>query len=77
MRAAPLPAYDALRAASWHPPGSSSAADVARVVLAVVDADEPPLRILVGELAADAVLPITEERLAGWLRWEDLGRTAG
>ncbi|WP_454856332.1 SDR family NAD(P)-dependent oxidoreductase [Promicromonospora soli] len=77
VRAARLPAYDALRAASWHPPGSSSPADVARVVLAVVDADEPPLRILVGDLAADAVIPITEERLAGWRRWEDLGRSAG
>lgn len=76
VRAEPLPAYDALRAAAWHPPGSSSPADVARVVLAVVDADEPPLRILVGDLAADAVLPLTEERLAGWRRWEDLGRSA-
>lgn len=76
VRAAQLPAYDALRAASWHPPGSSSPADVARVVLAVVDADEPPLRILVGDLAADAVIPITEERLAAWRRWEDLGRSA-
>jgi NAD(P)-dependent dehydrogenase (short-subunit alcohol dehydrogenase family) len=77
VRAEPLPAYDALRASAWHPPGSSSPADVARVVLAVVDADEPPLRILVGDLAADAVLPLTEERLAGWRRWEDLGRSAG
>ncbi|MEU4388436.1 SDR family NAD(P)-dependent oxidoreductase [Promicromonospora sp. NPDC023805] len=77
VRAEPLPAYDALRAAAWHPPGSSSPADVARVVLAVVDADEPPLRILVGDLAADAVLPLTEDRLAGWRRWEDLGRSAG
>ncbi|WP_369372891.1 SDR family NAD(P)-dependent oxidoreductase [Promicromonospora sp. Populi] len=75
--AAQLPAYDALRAAAWHPPGSSSPADVARVVLAVVDADEPPLRILVGDLAADAVLPITEERIAAWRRWEALGRSPG
>lgn len=77
VRAAPLPAYDALRAAAWHPPGASTPADVARVVLAVVDADEPPLRVLVGDLAADAVLPLTEERLAGWRRWEGLGRSAG
>lgn len=77
VHAAHLPAYDALRAAAWHPPGSSSPADVARVVLAVVDTDEPPLRILVGDLAVDAVLPITEERVAAWRRWEDLGRTAG
>lgn len=77
VRATPLPAYDALRAAAWHPPGSSSPADVARVVLAIVDADEPPLRILVGDLAADAVLPITEERVAAWRRWEDLGRSPG
>jgi NAD(P)-dependent dehydrogenase (short-subunit alcohol dehydrogenase family) len=77
VRADQLPAYDALRASAWHPPGSSSPTDVARVVLAVVDADEPPLRILVGDLAADAVLPLTEERLAGWRRWEGLGRSAG
>ena len=77
VRAAELPAYDALRAAAWHPPGSSSPADVARVVLAVVDADEPPLRILVGDLAVDAVLPITQERISAWRRWEELGRSAG
>lgn len=77
VRAVHLPAYDALRASAWHPPGSSSPADVARVVLAVVDADEPPLRILVGDLAVDAVLPITEERVAAWRRWADLGRSAG
>jgi NAD(P)-dependent dehydrogenase (short-subunit alcohol dehydrogenase family) len=77
VRAAELPAYDALRAAAWHPPGSSSPADVARVILAVVDADEPPLRILVGDLAVDAVLPITEERITAWRGWEDLGRSAG
>jgi len=77
VRATPLPAYDALRSAAWHPPGSSTPADVARVVLAVTDADEPPLRILVGDLAADAVLPITEERVAAWRRWEGLGRSAG
>jgi NAD(P)-dependent dehydrogenase (short-subunit alcohol dehydrogenase family) len=77
VRATPLPAYDPLRAAAWHPPGSSSPAYVARVVLAVTDADEPPLRVLVGELAVDAVIPITQERVAGWLRWEDLGRSAG
>ncbi|MFI2487441.1 SDR family NAD(P)-dependent oxidoreductase [Promicromonospora kroppenstedtii] len=77
VRAAELPAYDALRAAAWHPPGSSSPADVAQVILAVVDADEPPLRILVGDLAVDAVLPITQERITAWRGWEDLGRSAG
>lgn len=76
VRAEPLPAYDDARAAAWHPPGASTPEAVARVVLAVVDADEPPLRILVGDLAADAVLPITEARLAGWRRWEELGRSA-
>lgn len=76
-RAAPLPAYDALRAAAWHPPGAATPAGVARVVLAVADAAEPPRRILVGDLAADAVLPITQERIDRWRRWEDLGRSAG
>ncbi|MCL1871989.1 MAG: SDR family NAD(P)-dependent oxidoreductase [Promicromonosporaceae bacterium] len=71
-----LPAYDDARAAAWHPAGSSTPEAVARVVLAVVDADEPPLRILVGDLAADAVIPLTEARLAGWRQWEHLGRSA-
>ncbi|HEV6955700.1 MAG TPA: SDR family NAD(P)-dependent oxidoreductase [Promicromonospora sp.] len=74
-RAEPLPAYDALRAAARHPPGAVSPAEVARVVLAVADAAEPPRRILVGDLAADAVLPITQERIDGWRRWEALGRS--
>lgn len=77
VHATQLSAYDQLRAAAWHPPGSSRPADVARVVLAVLDTDDPPLRILVGDLAVDAVLPLTEQRVAGWRRWEDLGRSAG
>jgi NAD(P)-dependent dehydrogenase (short-subunit alcohol dehydrogenase family) len=76
VRATPHPAYDALRAATWHPPGETSPGDVARVVLAVVDAEDPPLRILVGDLAADAVIPATERRVAEWRTWEELGRSA-
>ncbi|WP_425955385.1 SDR family NAD(P)-dependent oxidoreductase [Xylanimonas sp. McL0601] len=76
VRARPLPAYDDARAAAWHPPGSSTPEAVAAVVLAVVDAPEPPLRILVGDLAADAVLPMTQARLDAWRAWETLGRSA-
>ncbi len=76
VHAQPLPAYDEARAAAWHPPGSSSPQAVARVVLAVVGAPEPPLRILVGDLAADAVIPMTQARLEQWRAWEPLGRSA-
>jgi NAD(P)-dependent dehydrogenase (short-subunit alcohol dehydrogenase family) len=76
VRARELPAYDDARAAAWHPAGESTPEAVATVVLAVVDLDEPPLRILVGDLAADAVIPMTQARLDAWRRWEDLGRSA-
>ncbi|QAY69669.1 SDR family NAD(P)-dependent oxidoreductase [Xylanimonas protaetiae] len=76
VRARELPAYDDARAAAWHPAGSTAPEAVADVVLAVVDHPEPPLRILVGDLAADAVLPITQARLDAWRAWEALGRSA-
>lgn len=76
VRAHELPAYDDARAAAWHPAGASTPEAVAGVVLAVVDLDEPPLRILVGDLAADAVIPMTQARLDAWRQWENLGRSA-
>ncbi|GAB2468797.1 SDR family NAD(P)-dependent oxidoreductase [Xylanimonas ulmi] len=76
VHATPLPAYDDARAAAWHPPGASTPQAVAAVVLAVVDAPAPPLRILVGDLAADAVIPMTQARLDAWRAWEGLGRSA-
>lgn len=72
-----LGAYDAIR-------GSRSIARVKRgdptascaAILAVVDADEPPLRLLLGAFAYDFAQQLYPKRLATWAAWEDVARAA-
>jgi len=46
-------------------------------ILEIVDAEEPPLRVLFGEWALEQLIrPEYEERLATWERWQDLSRRA-
>jgi NAD(P)-dependent dehydrogenase (short-subunit alcohol dehydrogenase family) len=76
-RSAPLDAYDHLRqevaewrAKRWRAPGDPAATGA--VVLKLVDADDPPLRIFFG----DGPLALAEadyaQRLATWREWEHL-----
>nr|WP_153024648.1 oxidoreductase [Glycomyces albidus] len=74
-RSTPHPAYDPMRAAAaarrgGQAPGDPAAA--ARALLEVVDAPEPPLRVLFGALAAGIVTGIYERRLQEWAAWEEL-----
>ena len=49
----------------------------AAAILEIVDAEEPPLRVLLGEWALEQLVrPEYEERLATWERWQDLSRRA-
>jgi NAD(P)-dependent dehydrogenase (short-subunit alcohol dehydrogenase family) len=78
-RSPALPDYDGVRDAaaarrSVQPPGEPDAA--ARALLEVVDADEPPLRVLLGAAAPGIVTGIYERRLAEWKKWERLAYDA-
>jgi NAD(P)-dependent dehydrogenase (short-subunit alcohol dehydrogenase family) len=75
----PRPAYDATRdemaaRRSANVPGDPAAA--AQALLEVVDADNPPLRVLFGALfgvpVPEIVRGIYDRRLTEWAAWEDL-----
>lgn len=79
--ATPLPAYDAYReevararAARLGTPGDPLATRDA--VLAVVDSDEPPLRIFFGDGPLAVAAADYESRLATWREWEPLSVAA-
>jgi NAD(P)-dependent dehydrogenase (short-subunit alcohol dehydrogenase family) len=77
--AAPMPAYAFVRDAAarrrgGHAPGDPSAA--AQALLEVVDADEPPLRVLFGAQAPDVVEGIYARRLQTWKDWEHTAKRA-
>jgi len=72
---AALPPYEDMREEaaarrSGQRPGDPAAA--AQTLLDVVDAAEPPLRVLFGASAPTIVRGVYERRLAEWAAWEDL-----
>jgi NAD(P)-dependent dehydrogenase (short-subunit alcohol dehydrogenase family) len=73
--AAYQPARDAMaeQSASYVP---GEPEGVARAVLAVADAEEPPLRILCGNTAFDLAHAIYQGRLKTWDDWEETSRAA-
>jgi NAD(P)-dependent dehydrogenase (short-subunit alcohol dehydrogenase family) len=78
--ATPMPEYVELygnqreqrAASSGTEPGDPVAA--ARALLRVVDAERPPLRILLGAMASDVAPSRYERRLATWKEWDEVGR---
>lgn len=79
VQAAPIPDYDSLRKAraariagtkSGNPTASSAA------ILKLVDAENPPLRLLLGTAATQIVPQFYERRLKVWAEWEDVARAA-
>jgi NAD(P)-dependent dehydrogenase (short-subunit alcohol dehydrogenase family) len=77
---APHPAYAELRAEleSQFAEGSKDSMPelAALAVLELVDSDDPPLRLLLGDLAYDLAVDTTTRRLATWARWEHVSRAA-
>jgi NAD(P)-dependent dehydrogenase (short-subunit alcohol dehydrogenase family) len=79
VQAAPISDYDSLRNAratrnasvKSGDPNASSAA-----ILKLVDAENPPLRLLLGEAATQIVPQLYERRLKVWAEWEDVARAA-
>ncbi len=79
-QATPLAPYEPLRAElrEWMPTlqyGDPKAA--APILLEIVDADEPPVRVLFGSYAAEYVPSVYEERVAGWRALDGWARAAG
>ncbi|MEE1929399.1 oxidoreductase [Streptomyces sp. TRM 70351] len=82
VRATPMPEYDEVLAKRRHgmsgayahlQPGDPRKAGEA--LLKLVDAEDPPLRLLLGNNAADLAPRVYRERLAEWERWDALART--
>ena len=79
--AAPIAAYDAARerratarsGAAWK---SGDPKATAAAVFAVVDVENPPLRLLLGEFAANFVGPLYAKRLEVWDEWKEVSRAA-
>ena len=75
VHAQPLPAYDCVRAAvvaafSSAPTGDSAAAGP--VLLKVVDAENPPLRVFFGSSSLPAINQSYAKRLKTWNDWADV-----
>jgi NAD(P)-dependent dehydrogenase (short-subunit alcohol dehydrogenase family) len=81
-RATPMTEYDDVLARRRHgmsgvyahvQPGDPHR--LGKALRTVVDAAQPPLRILLGNSAADLAPQVYRERLAEWERWDALART--
>lgn len=81
-RAAPMPEYDEVLGRRRHglsgayahlQPGDPARAGAA--LLKLLDAERPPLRVLLGSSAADRAPAVHRERLAEWAAWDALART--
>jgi len=82
-RARPLPVYDevlgARRAAMDGSQARTQAGDphkAAEALLTVLDSAKPPLRLLLGKLAADVGPATYEARLQEWAEWDAVARGA-
>jgi NAD(P)-dependent dehydrogenase (short-subunit alcohol dehydrogenase family) len=76
----PLDAYAPLREElqrTWSE-GSvdSDPALAAEALLRLVDAGEPPLRLLLGDAIFDAAISLHEQRIETWRSWESVSRAA-
>lgn len=82
--APPLEAYADLRPdaaatqdATEEPPATDSdPALAAPAVMALVDSDDPPLRLVLGSAVLDAMIAASRERIATWEAWQDVSRAA-
>ncbi|MGW5687394.1 SDR family oxidoreductase [Nonomuraea sp. NPDC003754] len=76
----PLPPYAPLRAElekQWAEGSIDSEPRLAaQAVLALVDSDEPPLRLLLGSMVYDLAFDISRQRMDTWAGWERVSRAA-
>jgi NAD(P)-dependent dehydrogenase (short-subunit alcohol dehydrogenase family) len=80
VQSEPNPAYEPMRQAMAQRSAENSGAPVAKdsvpAILAAVDADEPPSRLLLTSQAVQIVVPQVEERVRGWRAWADTSALA-
>lgn len=77
VHAAPNPAYDAVREARAR--SSRTAGDpeaTGDAILALVDADDPPLRLFLGTSPLPIAERAYEQRLETWRRWREVSEAA-
>jgi NAD(P)-dependent dehydrogenase (short-subunit alcohol dehydrogenase family) len=75
----PTPEYQPIRdamAARRAGAASPGAEATVNAIFAVVDADQPPTRLLLNSTAYDMVIGIVEQRLQTWRDWEAVSRAA-
>ncbi|MFD4943480.1 SDR family oxidoreductase [Streptomyces sp. NPDC058239] len=73
MRAEPNPAYDQIREAIAARLGDArygDPADAGAALLQIVDAENPPLRVLFGTEPIEIIKPVYAQRLETWADWE-------
>jgi hypothetical protein len=77
--ASPIDAYEPIREAQRERYKNASPGDpvtAAKALLAIVDADEPPLRVLFGSGPTQLVKKLYADRLATWEKWEHVSHLA-
>ncbi|MCX4681278.1 SDR family NAD(P)-dependent oxidoreductase [Streptomyces sp. NBC_01433] len=75
----PNPAYDQVReaiAARFGDARRADPADAASALLQIVDAENPPLRVLFGTEPIEIIEPVYAQRLQTWADWEHVSRVA-
>jgi NAD(P)-dependent dehydrogenase (short-subunit alcohol dehydrogenase family) len=71
------PLYNSVRGSRPTPPNKRGYPEAtAEAILKVVDAENPPLRLLLGNFAFDYVKALYPKRLATWAEWETVTRAA-
>ncbi|MGW6276216.1 SDR family NAD(P)-dependent oxidoreductase [Kribbella sp. NPDC055071] len=77
VHAEQLPPYDDFRAAMSRPSGKrGDPSATCDAILAVVDADEPPLRIFFGALPLTVIKAEYAARIAEWEAWDEVSQAA-
>jgi len=79
VHAEPNPAYDPIRQAMAARAGDAQYGDPAAAgpaLLRIVDAENPPLRVLFGAQPIDIVKHLYAQRLQTWADWEQVSRAA-
>ncbi|WP_329565244.1 SDR family NAD(P)-dependent oxidoreductase [Streptomyces sp. NBC_01361] len=79
VHADPNPAYDQVReaiGARLADARYAEASDAGAALLRIVDAENPPLRVLFGTEPIEILEPIYAQRLQTWADWQDVSRIA-
>ncbi|MFF3462181.1 SDR family NAD(P)-dependent oxidoreductase [Streptomyces sp. NPDC001984] len=79
VRAEPNPAYDQVReaiAARFGEARYADPADAGTALLQIVDAENPPLRVLFGTEPIEILEPLYAQRLQTWADWQHVSQVA-